>query len=279
MEENALIALGMTLFAGLATGIGSLVVFFTKKPSMVLLSFGLGFSSGVMVYVSLVELLPSGVDLMGRAMGGKPGAWVATGCFFAGILVSAIIDKLVPEPENPHEAVSLDDMQRARHGESTPAPPPKGEQAKPSLARVGLLTALVIGLHNFPEGMATFASTLADVSLGASIAIAVAIHNIPEGIAVAVPVFFATHSRKKAFVQSFASGLAEPVGALLVYLIFMPFINDTIVGGMLAGVGGVMVFISFDELLPTAREYGKGHTAIVGVVLGMAVMAVSLLML
>jgi ZIP family zinc transporter len=278
MEGSVLIAFGLTLFAGLATGLGSLVVFVARRPNMTLLSFGLGFSSGVMVYVSLVELLPTASDMVSGAFEGKVGGWIAVGCFFGGIAVSAIIDKLVPEHENPHEAVSLQDMVRAKSGEVQPAPSPNGDDKHPALARVGLLSALAIGIHNFPEGMATFASALADVSLGTSIAVAVAIHNIPEGIAVAVPIYFATRSRRKAFIYSFATGLAEPVGAVLVYLLLMPFINDVVVGAMLAVVGGIMVFISFDELLPTAREYGRGHTAIVGVVLGMAVMAVSLLL-
>jgi zinc transporter, ZIP family len=279
MEGSVLFAFGLTLFAGLCTGIGALVVFIPRRPNMTLLSFGLGFSSGVMVYVSLVELLPTAQEMMSGSMEGKIGDWLATLFFFGGIAVSAIIDKLVPEPENPHEAVSFEEMMRAHDGrflETDSLPRGKG---KKSLARVGLMSALAIGIHNFPEGMATFASSLADVSLGMSIAVAVAIHNIPEGIAVAVPVYFASHSRKKAFLYSFLSGLAEPIGALLVYLVLMPFINDTVVGAMLSSVGGIMVFISFDELLPTAREYGKGHTAIVGVVLGMAVMAVSLLLI
>ncbi len=268
--------MGLTLFAGLSTGIGSLVVFLTKKPNLKILSFGLGFSGGVMIYVSLVELLPESVHLLGESMEGKAGEWLAIGCFFGGIAISAIIDKLVPEPENPHEAVSLDDMMAAGKSEK-PALPAGKDRAK--LSRLGLFTALAIGIHNFPEGMATFASSMADVSLGMSIAVAVAIHNIPEGIAVAVPVYFATGSRKKAFTISFLSGLAEPIGALLVWLVLMPFMSDTLVGILLAGVSGIMVFISFDELLPTAKEYGQGHTTIVGIILGMAVMAVSLILL
>lgn len=217
--------------------------------------------------------------MIGHSLGEGLGGWLANGCFFGGILVSALIDKMVPEPGNPHQAVSLAAMERA-------ARPQKGSeriatediQRVASLKRLGPLTALIIGIHNFPEGMATFASALADPALGLSIAVAIAIHNIPEGISVAVPTFFATNSRVKAFLLSFSSGLAEPIGALLFYLILMPFISDTVVAAMLATVAGIMVFISFDELLPTAREYGKGHTAIVGVILGMAVMATSLLL-
>jgi ZIP family zinc transporter len=278
IEGNVMLALGLTLFAGLATGLGSLVVFLARKPNMSLLCFGLGLSSGMMVYVSLAEFLPIASDMIGESLGEKPGTLLATGCFFAGMLVSAVIDKLVPEPENPHEAVSLEAIQRVRESEGATGSSHAGDIKAGSLARLGPLTALVIGLHNLPEGMATFASALADVSLGLTIALAVAIHNIPEGMAIAVPTFFATRSRKKAVFYSFASGLAEPIGALLAYLVLMSFLNDVVVAGMLATVGGIMVFISLDELLPTAREYGKGHTVIGGVVSGMAVMAGSLLL-
>jgi len=270
MEGNLLTAFGLTAFAGLATGLGAFVVFFQKKPTLRLLSVGLGFSSGVMVFISLAELLPDGQEQVEHALGEGIGGWVATGCFFGGILLSAIIDRLVPQPQNPHEAVSLADIELA--STSSPA-------AREGLARVGMLSALVIAIHNFPEGMATFVAALSDTSLGISIAVAVAIHNIPEGIAVAVPVYFATGSRGKAFFQSFASGLAEPLGAVLVFLILRPFINEAVVGCLLALVGGIMVFISFDELLPTAREYSKGHEVIIGLVAGMAVMAVSLLLI
>ncbi|MBN2344415.1 MAG: zinc transporter ZupT [Deltaproteobacteria bacterium] len=279
MEGSVLLALGLTLFAGMATVLGSLIVFVAKKPNLTMLSFGLGLSSGVMVYVSLVELLPGAQEMIGISIGERWGGWIATAAFFGGIGISALIDKLVPEPANPHEAIPLSEMTRAQSECEKGSAGAPSDTGKTSLARVGLLSALAIGIHNFPEGMATFASSLADMSLGFSIAIAVAIHNIPEGIAVAVPIFFATGSRGKAFKYSLISGLAEPVGALLVYLVLMPFINNMVVGLMLAAVGGIMVFISFDELLPTAREYARGHTAIVGVVLGMAVMAFSLLLL
>jgi ZIP family zinc transporter len=279
METNVFIAFGLTLFAGLSTGLGALVIFISRRPPMTLLSFGLGFSCGVMVYVSLAELLPEATKEIGHTLGEKPGGWVALACFFGGILVSAIIDKLVPEPENPHEAVSFEDIKRVTEESSGLAEPQQAGQPNQALARLGLLSAFAIGIHNFPEGMATFAAALTDISLGLSVAIAVAIHNIPEGIAVAVPIYFATHNRGQAFRVSLVSGLAEPAGALLVWLVLLPFINDVLIGGMLAAVSGIMVFISFDELLPTAKEYGRGHTAMVGVILGMAVMAVSLLLI
>jgi ZIP family zinc transporter len=142
--------------------------------------------------------------------------------------------------------------------------------------RTGLFTALAIAVHNFPEGLATFVSALQAPSMAVPIVVAIAIHNIPEGIAVSVPIFHATGSRKKAFLYSFASGLSEPLAALVGYLILLPFLSDALYGMLFAAVAGIMVFISFDELLPTARAYGEHHLSIYGLVAGMAVMAVSL---
>jgi ZIP family zinc transporter len=141
-----------------------------------------------------------------------------------------------------------------------------------------LFTALAIGIHNFPEGLATFTAALTDPGIGIAIAVAIAIHNIPEGIAVSIPIYYATGNRKKAFLLSFLSGLAEPVGALVGYLILMPFLSPVVFGVLFAAVAGIMVFISLDELLPSAREYGEHHLSIYGLIAGMLVMAISLLM-
>jgi ZIP family zinc transporter len=279
MHDNALTAFALTLFAGLSTGLGGFVVFLARKPSARLLSFGLGFSAGVMVFVSLTELLPQSRELFGSSAGELLGDWLAFGCFFAGILFSRLIDALIPDPDkNPHDAVPTSDLElvtaeTARASHSTES---KIRERRHSLARVGLLTGLAIAIHNFPEGMATLVAALADPSLGLSVAIAVAIHNIPEGTSVAVLIFFATNSRPRALFHSFASGLAEPAGAAVAYFVLYQFIGDAVVGAMLALVGGIMVFISFDELLPTAREYGKGHLEITGLILGMLIMAASL---
>ena len=270
MEGNLLLAFALTAIAGLSTGLGGLVVLFARRPNLSLLSLGLGFSSGVMIYISLVEILPEAIEAFGGHEGGY-GGFIALACFFGGFGLSALIDRLVPEPANPHEVVSAEDMAAAGTG---------AVENRPALMRMGMFSAAAIAVHNFPEGMATFAATMSDSTLGISIAVAVAIHNIPEGIAVAVPIWFATRSRGKALGYATLSGLAEPLGALAVFLLLLPFIESTplIVDGLLAAVGGIMVFISFDELLPTAREYGKGHTVILGLVLGMAVMAVGLLL-
>ena len=174
------------------------------------------------------------------------------------------IDRLGPSFENPHEAHMVEEMDK--------------QPRNPKLMRMGMMTALAIGIHNFPEGIATF-TPVNNMALGVAIAVAIAIHNIPEGIAVSIPIFYATGDRKKAFKLSLLSGLAEPVGALLAYLVLMPFMSPTLMGCILAGVAGIMVFISIDELLPAAREYGEAHISIYGVVAGMALMAVSLILL
>ena len=265
-NENIWIAFGLTLFAGLSTGIGSAIAFFAKRTNTKFLSVSLGFSAGVMIYVSFVEIMVKARDELIMELGTREGHWLTAGSFFAGILFIAIIDKLVPSVENPHEIKMIEDMEDA------------SERKNKKLMRMGLFTALAIAIHNFPEGLATFTAALNDPSLGIAIAVAIAIHNIPEGIAVSVPVFYATGDKRKAFRLSFLSGLAEPVGALVGYLILMPFMGPLVFGVLFAAVAGIMVFISVDELLPSAREYGEHHLSIYGLMGGMVVMALSLLL-
>ena len=267
MEGNVLFAFGLTLFAGLATGIGSAMAFFTKTTNTRFLSTALGFSAGVMIYVSFTEILGKSFDLLRESHGMTTGSWYAVLSFFGGILVIAIIDSLVPTFENPHEIRRVEDIRIQDQ-----------EGQKKSLLRMGTFMAIAISMHNFPEGLATFAAGMADPTLAIPIAVAIAIHNIPEGIAVSVPVYYATGNKKRAFLLSFASGLAEPIGGLLGWLFLATVFNGSILGVLFGGVAGIMVFISVDELLPTAREYGHHHHAIYGLVGGMAVMAVSLLL-
>jgi len=268
MESQTLfIAFGLTVFAGLATGVGSALAFFAKRTNMKFLSTALGFSAGVMIYVSFVEIFPKAKDSLVLALGPVNGYWVTALSFFAGILCIGVIDALVPSFENPHEIHKTEEMDEA-----------EAAAKFKKLYRMGLFTALAIAIHNFPEGLATFVSALKDTKLGIAIAVAIAIHNVPEGIAVSIPIFYATGSRKKAFMYSFLSGLAEPIGALIGYAIFHSFFNDVVFGVLFASVAGIMVFISLDELLPTAQEYGEHHLVIYGLVAGMAVMAVSLLL-
>ncbi|SKA89218.1 zinc transporter, ZIP family [Paucidesulfovibrio gracilis DSM 16080] len=272
MEFSVLLtAFGLTLFAGLCTGIGSALAFFAKRTNTSFLSLSLGFSAGVMLYVSFVEIFFKAKDALVASMGEQTGTWFTVASFFGGIAVAAIIDRLVPSSEgNPHEMQRIEDM--------TPEERNKAKQDPSRLLRMGTFTALAIAIHNFPEGLATFTATLADPSLGLAIAVAVAIHNVPEGIAVSVPVYYATGSKAKAFTYSFLSGLAEPLGAAIGWLLLMPFFSDTLFGVLFAGVAGIMVFISLDELLPAAEEYGEHHLTIYGLIAGMAVMALSLLL-
>lgn len=265
--SNIIFAFLLTLFAGLSTGIGSALTLLTKKTSPRFLSISLGFSAGVMIYVSFTDILVKANESLTAALGSIIGAWAAAGAFFFGILFIAVIDKVIPETENPHEIHTVEEMDG------------KSEEHKSKLMRMGLFTALALAIHNFPEGLATFMAALSDPVTGISIAIAIAIHNIPEGIAVAVPVFYATGSRKKAFTLSFLSGLAEPLGAMAGFLILYRFLNDTVFGLVFAIVAGIMVYISLDELLPAAKEYGEHHLAIYGLIAGMVVMALSILLL
>jgi len=296
--SNLGIALGLTVFAGMATAIGSVIAFAAKRTNYRFLSVATGFSAGVMLYVSFVEILFKGVDSLIERFGDTGAHWIGVASFFGGMLVIGLIDFLVPAAENPHETHSEAET-RPLHDPSAPAPdfgalPEAGakpvgahdHRAHSKLLRMGLFTALAIGIHNFPEGLATFLAALEDPGLGVAIAIAIALHNIPEGISVSVPIYYATGSRKKAFVYSALSGLAEPVGAVIAYgVIRLVLGGDGVVmppevmGILFAGVAGIMVYISLDQLLPTSRAYGKGHDSLFGLVAGMLVMALSLLLL
>lgn len=266
METNAVIfAFGLTIFAGLATGVGSLMALLSKKFSNKFLAASLGFSAGVMIYVSLIEIFVKARASLSGALGAKEGYVYTVVAFFGGIGLIALIDKLIPSFENPHEMKNL-----SRQATSV--------SSDQKLLRMGLFSAMAIAIHNFPEGLATFMSALQNPVLGITIACAIAIHNIPEGIAVSVPIYFSTKSRKKAFWLSFLSGLSEPVGAFIGYFIFRQYFNAITFGVVFAAVAGIMVYICLDELLPTAEEYGQHHIAIAGLIAGMAVMAVSLLL-
>lgn len=265
--NDVLFAFGLTVFAGLSTGIGSALAFYTKQTNHKFLSAALGFSAGVMMYVSMIEIFPKANASLSEVFGASKGYLYTTLAFFAGMAIIALIDKLVPEGENPHE---IHDVTELKKGEK-----PLNDKA---LLRMGMFSALAIAIHNFPEGLATFTAALHDPTLGISIAIAIAIHNIPEGIAVSVPIFYATGDRKKAFKMSFLSGLSEPVGALVGFFLLYNYFNEAMFGLVFAAVAGIMVYISLDELLPTAEKYGEHHIAIYGMISGMVVMALSLVL-
>lgn len=267
MEGNSILhAFVLTTIAGLSTGIGSAISVLAHRTNKKFLSIALGFSAGVMIYISFVEILAEARNAIAEIMGARMAGWYATAAFFGGICIIGLIDRFVPEVENPHEMRLIEDMCDS------------GCQER-KLMRMGILSAMAIAIHNFPEGIVTFMSTINNASLGLAIAIAIAIHNIPEGIAVAVPIYFATGSRKKAFFYSFLSGISETIGALIAFGVLFIFFSKLLIGVFMGMVAGIMVFISLDELLPAAREYGEPHKAIYGLVFGMLVMAVSLLIL
>lgn len=271
-------ALILTLIAGAATGLGGALVLFRKRISSNFLAGALGLSAGVMIFISLAELYPQAQDAISASCGGIKGSVFVVLAFFFGMGLITLIDFLIPEYENPHEAsgLSLDSKNAA-----TDLIEHSGSGA---LKKLGIMSALAIAIHNFPEGMATFIGALNDPQTGAGIAFAIAIHNIPEGIAVAIPIYFATKSKGKALLYALLSGLTEPVGAFICYGI-TALSGVSLDGGgaafplILAAVAGIMIYISLDELLPTAEKYGRHHVAIAGVVAGMAIMAVSMILM
>jgi len=272
-DSNVLLAFTLTLLAGLATGVGSAIAFFADRTNTRFLAVALGFSAGVMIYVSFVEIFQKAYEALASQTTEVLASWYTVAAFFGGVFLIAFIDRLVPSYENPHEMHTIEEMDMGRS-----ALPKDKKHDFARLKRAGLLAAVAIAIHNFPEGLATFSAALHDPGLGIAIAVAIAIHNIPEGMAVSVPIYYATGDRKKAFFYSFLSGVSEPIGALVGYILLRPFFTPTVFGLLFASVAGIMVYISLDQLLPSAEEYGEHHLCIFGVVLGMAVMALSLLL-
>jgi ZIP family zinc transporter len=272
-SDHLFFALGLTIFAGLSTGVGSLMAFLSKKFNPKFLAGALGFSAGVMIYVSLVEIFVKAKDSLVTFYGTRTGYWFTVISFFTGVAFIAIIDKLIPSYENPHEVRNISDCDKiGKNGNGI------DKNGNSKLERLGIFSAVAIAIHNFPEGLATFLAALSDPTLGISIAVAIAIHNIPEGVAVSVPLYFATKNKGKAFWLSFLSGVAEPVGAIIGYFILKNIFSEATFGVIFGAVAGIMVYISLDELLPTAEEYGEHHIAIGGLIAGMFIMAISLLL-
>jgi zinc transporter, ZIP family len=298
--NEVLLAFGLTILAGMATGIGSAIAFTAERTNYRFLSVSTGFSAGVMLYVSFVEIFYKGGNALAAAYGPTWGSWINAASFFGGMFLMGAIDHLIPSAENPHE-IHCEDETAPLHDSAAPLPDfqpdalsgkraPVGShdhgRRQRTLLRMGLFTALAIAIHNFPEGLATFLAALQDPRVGVPIAVAIALHNIPEGISVSVPIFYATGNRKRAFAYSVLSGLAEPVGAVVAYLALQFFVQGAsntvppqVMGVLFAGVAGIMVYISLDELLPTSRAYGKGHDSLLGLIAGMMIMALSLLLL
>ena len=276
MTGNVSFALLLALLAGLSTGIGSVIAYFIRKPKDWQLSLILGFSAGVMVYISFAELLHGAID--------KVGFVTANLGFFVGIAFIAIVDILVPHEYKQERVENSRSSSGGRNktGQGSDVQPTASltVEQRSNLRRAGMLIALGIAIHNFPEGLAVFSGAVTgDRTFGLLVAIAIDLHNIPEGISVSVPISEATGNRRRAFVYSFLSGLAEPVGAIIGYAILFPFLTPTLVYTLLAFSAGIMVYISLDEILPTAQLYGKQHFVILGVLAGMLVMAISIFLI
>ena len=250
-EPNALRALLMATVAGMSTLLGALIVLFTKGKNEKLVSMSLGFAAGVMISVTFSDLLPNATAALQTYSGEKAGALLGIVFLVLGILLAAALDKLVP-----HQAFD------------------KTSGGKPhnDLYRVGFVSMLAIGLHNFPEGIATFMAGFEDAGLGLSIAVAIAMHNIPEGITVALPIYFSTNSRKKAIKYTFISGFAEPLGALLAFRVLRPFIKDMLMGAIFGIVSGIMLYIAIEELIPSSRQYGHDRHALIATFSGLCMM-------
>ena len=258
MIDHVLMAFGITLAAGLATVLGSALVFFQKTPSPRVLAFGLAFAAGAMVFVSLTEIFGKSVDSFSEVS--SAGFSWATAAFLTGLLAILALDRLIP---NPHETLDVNDPRFLDKNQSY-------------LRRIGLMSAFAITAHNFPEGLATFFATLESPTLGAPLAFAIAVHNIPEGISIAAPIYFATQNKRLTVLACLISGLAEPLGAIMGYFILKPFLSPEIFGWVFGIIAGAMVFLAMDELLPAAKRYSDGHETVYGLVGGMGVIATSL---
>lgn len=263
--SNVGVAFLNTALAGLATMLGAVIVFFTGSDNKKFLSSALGFSAGVMIYISFMEMMPMATEYFQKTMGERAAGLATLGAFFGSMAVFGLISHLVPEADEPHEIKTEEEMEERSH--------------ELALEQVGLKSALAIGIHNFPEGMVTFMTSLLDPAMGVSIAIAIAMHNIPEGIGVAAPIYFATKDKKRALWLTFLSGVSEPIGAILAYLLLRPFLTPTLFGVVFGAISGIMVLISFDELLPASRAYGETHLSLLGLIFGMMVMGASLVVL
>lgn len=259
-NNNVILAFTVTFLAGLATVIGGAMVLFFKKPNPRILSFGLAFSAGAMIYISLTEILNKSISSFSEIYAEHNAFAYGTFAFLLGVIIVLLLDRFIP---NPHERIE----QQFGH-----------ELNQQQLMRTGLLTLFAITAHNLPEGLATFFATLSSPTLGAPLAVAIAIHNIPEGVAIALPVYMATGSKKLAILASLISGLAEPFGAALGYFILQPYMGANVYGIVFGLIGGIMVYLALDELLPTAKRYAQGHETVYGLVSGMAILATSLVM-
>lgn len=261
--SNVLMSFGLTLVVGLSMGLGSLISFFVKETNKKFLAISLSFSAGIMVYVSFMAILPEGMELIEENLGHERGHGWALVAFFSGMILVAIVEKLVHGLGGGHG----DHDHSGHHHLDT-----EGEH----LNKLGLVSAIAIGIHNLPEGLAIFTAGLNDISLAIPIALAVVMHNIPLGMAISIPIYYSTKSRKKAMLYTVLVGLCQPLGAVLGYIVLYRFFSDFLFGVLFSIIAGIMIFVAVDELLPTAQKYEDHHISVYGFIVGMIVMAASL---
>ncbi|MFX0076025.1 MAG: zinc transporter ZupT [Candidatus Hermodarchaeota archaeon] len=299
--EDILFALFLSLLAGLSTTIGSIIAFIVKKPNPKFISLIMGFSAGVMILIAFVELLQEGISSIGLLNGSL--------FFFLGMLIMFGIDAFISHEYEFEDSIEMlansngtcqphshhvlyhrkpkikrhrtrQGLRRGpRDGTGNRPHDERGRKSEVNLVKTSIFTFIGVFIHNFPEGMATFVGTITNVQLGLILAVAIALHNVPEGVAVAVPIYICTGDKKKAFKWSFLSGMSEPLGAIVTWVILTPFITPFVLSAMLSLVAGVMIYISLDELLPASRSLGYEHISILGIIIGMFVMTLSLILL
>ena len=262
LPNNYQLGLLITFLAGMATVLGGCLTFFIKKDNLKSLSFGLGLSAGVMIFIGLTEVLKDSGELLSKYFPNHF-AWLVFAGFFVGVLIAVLLDIIIPDHIEEDLFVNKDDCIPDKH----------------RIKRAGILVAIAISLHNFPEGLSTFFMTTQDVALGVSVAMAIAIHNIPAGIAIALPIYHATGKKRLAILYSFLSGVSELVGAIIGLVLLQTVMPQMAVGFIFATVAGILIYISFDTILPLSREYGDGHYSVFGVMSGMFVIWLSLLMM
>ena len=246
----------------MATSLGAVLPFFIRKHGKTVLSVVLGFSAGVLIYLALAGLLHEAQETLFGVYGAHKGGLISAAAFFAGAILISLADRFSGSCHSFHKDHSGDNEEKHDHDEK--------------LLRAGIFTAITLSIHNLPEGFAVFMAALKEPSMAVPMTIAVAAHNIPVGIAIAMPVYFATRSKSKAFLYAFFTGLTELFGAVLGYLVFAPYLSETLFGIVFALSAGIMIFLSFDELLPASREYGEHHLSLYGLFSGMAAMAITL---
>ena len=234
-------ALLVSTIAGLSTMLGALVIFFKWKDQNInkFITASLAFSLAIMIGISITDLIPESTFILLKNYGVGKGIVISFITFIIGILLVKYLHKLMNKTEQKND-----------------------------LYKLGILNMLALILHNFPEGIATFMSSYKDIELGLKLALAIAFHNIPEGISIAVPIYYATKSKKNAIFKTFLSGIAEPIGAIIAYIFLSKYITDNFISMILLLVGGIMITLAIEVIFPKAKKYNLDKYLYLGLIIG-----------